>query len=127
MTHVLPAFGFSRGWLHASSMVSRGSECLTPMKANFRVNYMDTIQNVRNAIAVARCSTDEQARTATIEKQIEVIRNYAKLHAIKIVDELRLEGKSATYGEHEPYLRQLIARKEQINDFDLIIFMDYSR
>jgi DNA invertase Pin-like site-specific DNA recombinase len=78
-------------------------------------------------IALARCSSEEQTHTTTIQKQIESGRSFAVSNNIQIVDELRLEGLSATRNEHEPYLRKLMQRKEEKDDFDLIIVMRYDR
>lgn len=85
-------------------------------------------RRVRKAIAVARVSTDEQAsRQASIPKQLEIIEGYAKNQNIEIVGTLKLEGFSASKGEHWPKMRELIRRKQTKGDFEMVLLMDFSR
>jgi DNA invertase Pin-like site-specific DNA recombinase len=80
------------------------------------------------AVSVARCSSEEMARTTpTIDKQLEMIRLFASSKGITIVDEIRLEGLSASSGQHLPELTKLIGRKEAKNDYEVLLFTDYSR
>ena len=81
----------------------------------------------KRAISVGRVSTDDQARTPSIDKQLEINRHFASKEGISIIEELRLEGMSASGHDHEPMLRPLIARKQARNDFDILLFMDYDR
>lgn len=77
-------------------------------------------------ILVARCSEDGQIEVS-IEKQLELGRAYAREHEMIVVDDVAIEGKSATLREHEPAMRALIERKRTHNDYDCVLILCMSR
>ena len=91
-------------------------------------NYDQTDSLVeKRAIICGRVSTEEQARTPSVLKQLDINRHFCKKEGMLVVDQLRMEGMSASSHDHEPLLRRLISRKEDRNDFDVLVFMDYDR
>jgi DNA invertase Pin-like site-specific DNA recombinase len=80
----------------------------------------------RRLIIVARVSTGPQVKEGIV-RQLEIGREFAKRNGLTVVDEVKLEGKSATLREHVPVLRNLIKRKRKVADFDTLWFLTISR
>ena len=87
---------------------------------------MSIVLKGRRFIAVARCSGDSQVEES-IPRQLELARQYAADHQMTLVDEITLDGMSASQREHEPALRMLIQRRRTIGDFDTLWFFTVSR
>jgi DNA invertase Pin-like site-specific DNA recombinase len=80
----------------------------------------------KRVVIAARCSTKSQAE-ASIPRQVELGQAYAQRHGMIVVDVVPLEGKSATLRQHVPALRNLIKRKRERQDYEVLWFFTLSR
>jgi hypothetical protein len=77
-------------------------------------------------IGLLRCSSAKQADTS-IDDQRRVLEVYAREHGLIPVDYVSLGGVSGSLPGNRTDIRDLIARKEQKNDFDLVLVQDTGR
>ena len=77
-------------------------------------------------VAYARCATTENA-TTKLDRQIQAIHQFADRHAMRCVGEVRLAGVNGRTPVMRDDLCDLLARKRQQNDFDVLIMEDVSR
>jgi hypothetical protein len=77
-------------------------------------------------IALARCSTKGQADTS-IEDQLRVINAYARTHEMIFVDSIRLEGVTGSVPGARSDIDELIARKNDRDDFEVVVVHDTTR
>ena len=79
----------------------------------------------RRALLMPRASTTKQ--TTSVEDQLKQMRLFAKRNGIIVVDKVGTAGISATKSWDRPDFDEVIARKQSINDFDLLIVYDATR
>jgi DNA invertase Pin-like site-specific DNA recombinase len=80
----------------------------------------------RRAVIVARCSTNEQIQS--IIDQLDVCHQFAQQNGMVVVYGYKYEGVSASIETNlEAIVKELIDRKERLNDFDCILVHDSSR
>ena len=80
----------------------------------------------RRYIALARCSTGQQADTS-IDDQLKAIHAFAKRHGMVLVAEIRLEGFSGSLPGGRYDIEDLVRRKMDKDDFDALVVYDISR
>ncbi len=64
---------------------------------------------------------------SNIAKQVERLRDFAQRSKLLVVDEVRLENRSAQDAETRTALEALHTRKRDQNDFDVVVTSDLSR
>lgn len=77
-------------------------------------------------IAYARCAASEGA-AAKLQDQVSRIRQFGDSLDMRCVDEVRLAGISGWLPAMRPDLRELLARKRQRDDYDVLIMEDHAR
>lgn len=77
-------------------------------------------------IAYARCAAKDGAEPK-LEEQVRLIRQFGDSLEMQCVDEVRLAGISGWLPVMRADLRQLLARKLERDDFDVLIMQDFSR
>lgn len=80
----------------------------------------------RKAILDLRCSTTRQAANS-IPQQEEIGRAFCKANGIIVVDVIRQEGVTATIPGAREDFEQVLQRKRNGEDFDLLVLIDVSR
>ncbi len=80
----------------------------------------------RRYIGLLRCSTHAQSDTS-ITDQRRVLEAYAKKQELVFVDEVVLGGVSGSLPGARDDIENLIKRKEQANDFEVLLVQDSSR
>ena len=77
-------------------------------------------------INLVRCSTDQQTETS-IPAQLELLNAFAAARGMIHVDDVPLEGVSGSKPGNRDDLQQLIDRKRQRNDFDVLLVQTEDR
>ncbi len=77
-------------------------------------------------IMLVRCSTKDQADTS-IDDQVKVLRKFADEHHMQYVDEVRLVGVSGSRPGARHDLEDLLRRKRERDDFEVLLVQDVSR
>ena len=77
-------------------------------------------------IAYARCAAADGS-VSKLEEQIRLIRQFGERLAMQCVDEVRLAGVSGGTPALRPDLGRLLARKQESDDFDVLIMEDFAR
>lgn len=77
-------------------------------------------------IAYARCASPQDA-TIKLDRQIRAIRRFADGLGMRCVDEVRLAGVSGRFPAMRDDLCNLLARKREQDDFDVLIMEDFAR
>src|SRR5688572_17248740 len=76
-------------------------------------------------IALARCSTTEQAETS-LPDQIKLLRAFGDRHGMIYVDEIARDVTGSIPGARTEF-PELIERKREQNDFDTLLVQDTTR
>lgn len=77
-------------------------------------------------IAFARCSTQGQADTS-IEDQLKAINAFARSHEMIHVDNITLEGVTGSIPGARSDIDEMIARKVECDDFEVLLVQDPTR
>ena len=77
-------------------------------------------------IAYARCAA-KAGSSPKLQEQVRLIRQFGDGLGMKCVDEVRLAGVSGRSPALRPDLRQLLARKLERDDFEVLIVEDLAR
>jgi len=77
-------------------------------------------------IAYARCATEEGSATR-LQEQARIIRQFGDSLDMQCVDEVRLAGVGGCLPVMRPDLCQLLARKRERGDYDVLIMEDVAR
>lgn len=77
-------------------------------------------------IAYARCACPQNA-AAKLDRQIRAIRRFADDFDMRCVSEARLAGVSGGPPAMRNDLRALLARKQEQDDYDVLIMEDFAR
>ena len=80
----------------------------------------------RGYIAYARSATSDGVN-AGIERQIQAIRQLGEQLGMTCVDEVRVAGVNGITPVMREDLQNLLIRKQEKNDFDVLIMEDFSR
>src|SRR5687768_16117877 len=80
----------------------------------------------KRCIALVRCSTLKQANTS-IPDQISAIQAFAEEYGLIIIDIIILEGVSGSRPGNREDIPQIITRKREINDFEVLLIHDTTR
>lgn len=80
----------------------------------------------RRYIAYARCAA-ERGSAPKLRQQIGLIRQFGDRLGMRCVGEVRIAGVSGVTPPLRPDLRQLLTRKRQKDDFDVLIAADHAR
>lgn len=91
-------------------------------------NQADAVRDSRGKryIAYARCASSEGAEVK-LERQIRAIHRFADRLSRRCVGEVRLSGISAGPPALRTDLLELLARKREQNDFDVLAVEDFAR
>lgn len=82
-------------------------------------------QKPKRTVLLVRCSTDEQAADS-IPRQQELLRAYAKRNGLTVIDEIVLDGVSASMPGYEDDLKPLLERAQR-GEYDTLLFQSYDR
>jgi DNA invertase Pin-like site-specific DNA recombinase len=82
--------------------------------------------NGRRYVCLARCSTAEQAETS-IPDQIKLLKAFGDQHGMIYVDQITLEGVTGSVPGARTDIDEIIRRKIDRNDFDVLLVQDVSR
>jgi hypothetical protein len=77
-------------------------------------------------IAYARCAAKDGSATK-LQEQVRLIRQFGDSLDMQCVDEVRLAGVSGGPPALRADLRELLARKRERDDFDVLIMEDFAR
>lgn len=77
-------------------------------------------------IAYARCAAADGS-APKLNEQIRLIRRFGDALGMRCADEIRLAGISGWLPALRPDLRELLARKRERDDFDVLIMEDFAR
>lgn len=77
-------------------------------------------------MGLVRCSTTGQADTS-IDDQLVVLAAFAREHEMAHVDDVVLEGVSGSIPGNRSDIDGLVARKQQRDDFDVLLVLDTTR
>ena len=77
-------------------------------------------------IAYARCAAKDGSKPK-LQEQVRLIRQFGDSLDMQCVDEVRLAGISGWLPAMRADLRQLLARKLERDDFDVLIMEDFAR
>ena len=80
----------------------------------------------KNCIGLVRCSTAKQADTS-IPDQKKALTTFAERHGLTVVDVIALEGVSGSRPGNRGDLQEIIKRKRERNDFEVLLVQDTSR
>ncbi len=80
----------------------------------------------RRYIAYARCASPEDAERQ-LQDQVRRIQEFGDGRDMKCVGEVRLAGVNGCVPVMRPDLRELLDRKRQRDDYDVLIMVDYAR
>ena len=92
------------------------------------VNQASMIRAIRGTrnIAYARCAACEGAETS-LERQLRAIHRFADRLSMRCVGEVRLAGVSGAPPALRPDLLELLARKRERNDYEVLVMEDFAR
>lgn len=92
------------------------------------VNQGSVIRAIRGRryIAYARCATCEGAGTR-LERQLRAIHRFAERLSMRCVGEVRLAGVSGAPPALRPDLLELLARKRERDDYEVLVMEDFAR
>lgn len=77
-------------------------------------------------IAYARCASPKGSESK-LQEQVRSIRQFGDNLGMRCVDEVRLAGVSGWLPAMRPDLRELLARKRQRDDYDVLVMTDCAR
>src|SRR5687767_485084 len=77
-------------------------------------------------IALARCSSAAQIDTS-IDEQIKLIEHFGRANAMKCVGKVTLGGVTGSVPGVRDDIDQLIQRKQEKNDFEVVVIQDATR
>ena len=80
----------------------------------------------RRYIAYARCASPDGAEPK-LQEQVRRIRRFGDSLDMQCVDEVRMAGVSGWLPAMRADLRQLLARKRQRDDYDVLVMEDHAR
>jgi hypothetical protein len=80
----------------------------------------------RRYVCLVRCSTAEQVDTS-IPDQIKLLRAFGDQHGLVFVDQVVLEGVTGSVPGARTDIAEIIERKIDRNDFDVLLVQDVSR
>ncbi|HEY8668167.1 MAG TPA: recombinase family protein, partial [Tepidisphaeraceae bacterium] len=80
----------------------------------------------RRYICLARCSTAQQADTSNPD-QLKLLRAFGDEQQMQYVDSVILDGVTGSVPGARTDIAQIIARKNEKNDFDVLLVQDMSR
>jgi DNA invertase Pin-like site-specific DNA recombinase len=80
----------------------------------------------RRYVCLARCSTAEQAETS-IPDQIKLLKAFGDQHGMVYVDQIVLEGVTGSIPGARTDIGEIIQRKIDRDDFDILLVQDVSR
>jgi hypothetical protein len=80
----------------------------------------------RSYVCLARCSTAQQADTS-IPDQLKLLRAFGDEQGMVHVDNVILDGVTGSVPGARHDIEQIVARKTQKNDFDVLLVQDMSR
>lgn len=80
----------------------------------------------KRCVALVRCSTLKQANTS-IPDQIRAIEAFADKHGLIVIDTIILEGVSGSRPGNRQDIPQIIQRKQERNDFEVLLVHDTTR
>jgi len=95
------------------------------MTNNEERDFMKIQMADKRHIAYARCAYPQDA-TAKLDRQIQAIRRFADGLAILCVGEVCLAGVSGSPPAMRYDLRRLLRRKQEQDDFDVLIMEDFA-
>jgi hypothetical protein len=85
-----------------------------------------SIYKRRRYVCLVRCSTAEQAHTS-IPDQLKLLRAFGDQHDMVFVDQVVLEGVTGSVPGARTDIADIIERKREHDDFDLLLVQDVSR
>lgn len=77
-------------------------------------------------IAYARCAAADGS-APKLREQIRLIRQFGDSRNMRCADEVRLAGVSGWLPALRPDLRELLARRQQRRDFEVLVVTDHAR
>src|SRR5262249_22095795 len=80
----------------------------------------------RKYLCLVRCSTSEQADTS-IPDQLNLLNAFAAEHQMIHIDDVILDGVTGSIPGARTDIEQIIRRKQERDDFDVLLVQDMSR